>query len=96
MKATTRTAQRPGPNAADLRLPAALNASAIALAELPKFACVVRGLAEWKQVEKRSKAFSLLGCRLSAATSSEEAATIILGIAREVFGWDAGRVHRGG
>jgi PAS domain S-box-containing protein len=46
-----------------------------------------------KRVEKQRAAFSHLGYRLSGAVSREAAAGIILEIASEVFGLDAGFLH---
>jgi PAS domain S-box-containing protein len=49
-------------------------------------------VSERKRVEKQIAAFSLLGYRLSSATAPEQAARIILDVASELFGWDAGYV----
>ena len=54
---------------------------------------VARDISERKRSERETTAFSRLGYRLSAVTSPEEAATIILNIADELFGWNAGYVH---
>ena len=54
---------------------------------------VATDISERIKTEKRSAAFSHLGYRLSAATTREQAADIILDIATELFGWDAGFVH---
>jgi len=54
---------------------------------------VARNIAERRRTEKETAAFALLGRRLSAATIAEEASKIILEIASELFGWDAGYVH---
>jgi len=54
---------------------------------------VARDLTERKRAERQSTFFSLLGYRLSAAIAPEGAAGIILEVAQELFGWDAGYVH---
>lgn len=54
---------------------------------------VARDISDRKRNEKQSAAFALLGYRLSAATTAEQAANIILEIASVLFGWDAGYVH---
>jgi PAS domain S-box-containing protein len=54
---------------------------------------VARDISERKRAEKQKAAFSFLGYRLSAVNSPEQAARIILGVASELFGWDAGYVH---
>ncbi|HVM46796.1 MAG TPA: PAS domain S-box protein [Candidatus Acidoferrum sp.] len=46
-----------------------------------------------KTVEKQQEAFSQLGHRLSVAISTDQAAHIILEIASDLFGWDAGFFH---
>jgi PAS domain S-box-containing protein len=50
---------------------------------------VARDISERKQAEKRSRAFSRLGHRLSAAATPEQVAKIVLEIASDFFGWDA-------
>ena len=54
---------------------------------------VARDISERKRAEKETLAFSQLGHRLNAATTPERAASIIMEIASELFGWDAGYVH---
>jgi PAS domain S-box-containing protein len=54
---------------------------------------VATDISERKRAEKETVAFSGLGYRLSAASSPEQAARIILEVASELFGWDAGYVH---
>jgi PAS domain S-box-containing protein len=54
---------------------------------------VARNITEQKRAERQSTAFALLGYRLSASNSSEQAANIILAIASDLFGWDSGYVH---
>lgn len=54
---------------------------------------VARDISEQKWAEKLNRALSVLGHRLSAATTPEQAASIILEIAAELFGWDAGQLH---
>jgi PAS domain S-box-containing protein len=53
---------------------------------------VARDISERIRSEKRSAAFSHLGYRLSAASTREQAANVILDIGSELFGWDAGYV----
>ena len=53
---------------------------------------VARDISERIRAEKRNAAFSHLGYRLSAASTREQAADIILDIGSELFGWDAGYV----
>ena len=53
---------------------------------------VARDISERIQAEKRSQAFAQLGYRLSAASTREQAAGVILDIGSELFGWDAGYV----
>lgn len=52
-----------------------------------------RDISERKRGEWQSAAFSALGHLLSAASAPEQAASIILQTASELFGWDAGYVH---
>jgi PAS domain S-box-containing protein len=54
---------------------------------------VSRDISEEKRAEKQAAAFSQLGYRLSASNSPRRAAEIILGIAAELFDWDAGDIH---
>ena len=54
---------------------------------------VARDISERKRAEKLAAAFAQLGLRLSTATTPEQAARIILDIASDLFGWDAGYVH---
>jgi PAS domain S-box-containing protein len=54
---------------------------------------VATDISDRKRAERETAAFSGLGYRLSAATAPEQAAKIILEIATELFGWDAGYVH---
>ena len=54
---------------------------------------VMADVTQEKRIEKQRAAFSQLGYRLSAAVSREQAARIILEIASELFGWDAGFLH---
>lgn len=54
---------------------------------------VARDITARNRAEKQNKALSLLGHRLNAATTPEQAANIIMGIASELFGWDAGFVN---
>jgi PAS domain S-box-containing protein len=54
---------------------------------------MARDITARNRAEKQNTALSLLGHRLSAATTPEQAANIILGIASELFGWDAGFVN---
>jgi len=54
---------------------------------------VGRDITERKKAEKQISAFLLLGHRLSGASTQEQAAGIILDIASELLGWDAGFVH---
>ncbi len=51
---------------------------------------VARDIAERRRTEKQRAAFAQLGHRLGAAATTWEAADSILGIALELFGWDAG------
>ena len=53
---------------------------------------VARDISERIRAEKRNAAFAHLGYRLSAASTREQAAEIILDIGSELFGWDAGYV----
>jgi PAS domain S-box-containing protein len=54
---------------------------------------VARDISERKRAEKQNAAFTLLGYRLSATDSPEQAAEVIMEIASMLFGWDAGYVH---
>jgi PAS domain S-box-containing protein len=54
---------------------------------------VARDISERIRAEKRSAAFSHLGYRLSAVSTREQAADVILDIGSELFGWDAGYVN---
>jgi PAS domain S-box-containing protein len=54
---------------------------------------VAHDITERKRAEKQTIAFSTLGYKLSATTTRSEAAQIIMDIASELFGWDAGYVH---
>jgi PAS domain S-box-containing protein len=54
---------------------------------------VMADVTQEKRVENQQAAFSQLGYRLSAAVSREQAANIILEIASELFGWDAGYLY---
>jgi PAS domain S-box-containing protein len=54
---------------------------------------VARDITERKRAEKQTTAFSWLGYRLSAATTPLQAAEIIMRVASELFGWDAGYFH---
>ncbi len=54
---------------------------------------VARDITEEKRLERQRAAMSLLGHRLSAATAPDQAAEIIMEIASELFGWDAGYFH---
>jgi PAS domain S-box-containing protein len=54
---------------------------------------VARDISERKRAEKQNAAFALLGYRLSAAAAPDQAANIIMAIASDLFGWDAGYVH---
>ncbi|MEY2428438.1 MAG: hypothetical protein QOJ40_1323, partial [Verrucomicrobiota bacterium] len=54
---------------------------------------VARDITERKRAEKRSTAVALLGYHLSSAAAPEQAATIILSIASDLFGWDSAYVH---
>jgi PAS domain S-box-containing protein len=54
---------------------------------------VARDISREKLVEKQRAAISDLGYRLSAAAAPEQAAGIILQVASELFGWDAGYFH---
>jgi PAS domain S-box-containing protein len=54
---------------------------------------VARDISQRIRAEKRNAAFSHLGYRLSAASTREQAAQIIMDITSELFGWDAGYVH---
>jgi len=54
---------------------------------------VARDISERIRSEKQNAAFAHLGYRLSAAGTREQAAQIIMDIASELFGWDAGYVH---
>jgi PAS domain S-box-containing protein len=54
---------------------------------------VAKDVSDEKLREKRNMALSRLGHRLSAATLPEQAATIIVEIAWELFQWDAAYVH---
>src|SRR5207245_3773299 len=53
----------------------------------------VQDITNRNRAERQSLAFSRLGYRLSSAITPEQAANIILEIASELFGWDAGYVH---
>jgi PAS domain S-box-containing protein len=53
---------------------------------------VARDVSQRVGAEKQSTAFAQLGYRLSAASTREQAAEIILDIGSELFGWDAGYV----
>ncbi len=54
---------------------------------------VARDITEEKRLERQRSALSQLGHRLSAATTPEQAASIVMAIASELFGWDAGYFH---
>jgi PAS domain S-box-containing protein len=54
---------------------------------------VARDISERKRAEKWTAAFSQLGHNLSRAITPAQAAQIILDIASNLFGWDAGYVH---
>jgi PAS domain S-box-containing protein len=54
---------------------------------------VARDISERKRAEKWAAAFSQLGFRLSTAIAPDQAAQIVLDIASDLFGWDAGYVH---
>ena len=53
---------------------------------------VAGDISERIRAEKREVAFAHLGYRLSATSTGEQAADIILDIGSELFGWDAGYV----
>ncbi|MGA2656131.1 MAG: PAS domain S-box protein [Verrucomicrobiota bacterium] len=55
--------------------------------------CVARDISEQKRAEKQRTVFSDLGYLLSAAATPEQAAKIILEIASEILGYDAGYIH---
>ncbi|HYG34583.1 MAG TPA: PAS domain S-box protein, partial [Clostridia bacterium] len=57
------------------------------------FVWLGRDITERRRVEKQHTAFAQLGYRLSGATTAPEAAKIILDIASDLFGWDAGYVQ---
>jgi PAS domain S-box-containing protein len=75
--------------------PAELSAAVAAAADGQSIGIVLVGheTTERKRAEKRAAAFSQLGLRLSTAITPEQAAQIILDIASDLFGWDAGYVH---
>ncbi|MBK5292603.1 MAG: PAS domain S-box protein [Acidobacteriia bacterium] len=54
---------------------------------------VARDISAQKRAEKQNTALSLLGHRLSAATTPKQAAHSILDIAAMLLGWDAGFLH---
>ncbi len=54
---------------------------------------VVEDTTERRKAEKRQRAFYELGHRLSAAATEETAGRVILGIADQLFGWDACYLH---
>ena len=54
--------------------------------------CVARDISKAKRAERQRTAFSELGYRLSASATPEEAAAVILDIASELFGCDAGYI----
>ena len=54
---------------------------------------MVRDITEQKRAADRSEALARLGHRLSAAATPAEAAKIIVGLADELFGWDACYLH---
>ncbi len=54
---------------------------------------VARDISEEKRLERQRGALSQLGYRLSAAGTPEQAAAIIMDLASELFGWDAGYFH---
>jgi PAS domain S-box-containing protein len=54
---------------------------------------ILQDITERKYAEKKLATFSSVASRLSAATTSEEAAANILETAAELIGWDCGFVH---
>jgi PAS domain S-box-containing protein len=54
---------------------------------------VARDISERKRSERQAAAFAALGYRLSSATSVDQAAEIVMQVASELFGWDAGYFH---
>ena len=54
---------------------------------------VARDISERKRSERQAAAFSALGYRLSSAAGVEQAAEILMQVASELFGWDAGYLH---
>ncbi len=53
---------------------------------------VARDITERRRAERQSEALSTLSYRLSSAAKPEEAAEVIMEIASDLFGWDAGYV----
>lgn len=64
-----------------------------AAGEILGLVSVARDISERKRAEKENLALSQLGHRLNAASTPERAANIIMEIASELFGWDAGFVR---
>jgi PAS domain S-box-containing protein len=54
---------------------------------------LAKDISERKRTEKQTVAFSVLGHRLSSANTREEAGEIIMDVASELYGWDAGYMH---
>ncbi len=50
---------------------------------------IFRDVTERKSAEQRLAAFSILGQKLSAATTAREAGEIIVAVADQLLGWDA-------
>jgi PAS domain S-box-containing protein len=61
--------------------------------EVYRFAGIAEDITLRKQAAERSDAFAKLGLRLSSAATAREAADIIVGIAGDLFGWDACYLH---
>jgi PAS domain S-box-containing protein len=61
--------------------------------EVYRFAGIAEDITVRKQAAEQSAAFAQLGLRLSSVATAREAANIIVGIASDLFGWDACYVH---
>ncbi|HXJ61304.1 MAG TPA: PAS domain S-box protein [Verrucomicrobiae bacterium] len=64
-----------------------------AAGEVYRFAGIAEDITLRKQAAERGDVFAKLGLRLSSAATAREAADVIVGIAGDLFGWDACYLH---